>query len=129
MTSIVDFSITIWVVVIPIALLGGFFFNWRKSAVTSALLCVTASFFLIIQPNLRVSVVGASKSDWNPKSFWYEPWGASVVHRGIDIFAKAGTEVVAPSGVFVIYSGKNPVIRCRWMGAVHCNNSRHTTTT
>ena len=57
MTSIVDFSITIWVVVIPIALLGGFFFNWRKSVVTYALLCVTAGFFLIIQPNLRVSVV------------------------------------------------------------------------
>lgn len=45
--------------------------------------------------NLIIPVQGATKSDWNPKSFWFQPWGKSGVHRGIDIFAKEGTPVIA----------------------------------
>lgn len=52
-------------------------------------------------------VQGATAKDWNPKSFWYYPWGRSRVHRGLDIFAKRGTPVVAPTGGFVLYSGHN----------------------
>ena len=109
MTSIVDISVTIWVIGIPVALLALSFFDWRKSAIAAALLVGISGFFLLAQPDLRIPVVGASKSDWNPKSFWYEPWGRSIVHRGIDIFARAGTDVVSPSGVFIIYTGENPV--------------------
>ncbi|KAF1071209.1 MAG: hypothetical protein GAK45_00588 [Pseudomonas citronellolis] len=50
-------------------------------------------------------VQGASPRDWNPRSFWYEPWGVSGVHKGIDIFASAGTPAQAPVPGWVLYSG------------------------
>ncbi|WP_197464586.1 M23 family metallopeptidase [Marinomonas aquimarina] len=40
-------------------------------------------------------VVGATSRDWHPDTFWYEPWGQSLVHKGMDIFAERGTPVVA----------------------------------
>lgn len=42
-----------------------------------------------------VPVKGASPGDWNPQSFWYYPWGSSVTHKGVDIFAEEGTPVVS----------------------------------
>lgn len=50
-------------------------------------------------------VVGASSKDWNPKSFWFEPWGKSGVHKGIDIFAKRNTAVVSSGPGIVVYAG------------------------
>ena len=35
----------------------------------------------------QIPVAGASARDWNPRTFWFEPWGRSGVHKGIDIFA------------------------------------------
>jgi peptidoglycan LD-endopeptidase LytH len=52
-----------------------------------------------------VPVERASTHDWNAKAFWYEPWGASGVHKGIDIFAPKGRSVVAPTYGIVIYRG------------------------
>jgi murein DD-endopeptidase MepM/ murein hydrolase activator NlpD len=54
----------------------------------------------------RIPVQGASSRDWNPRSFWYEPWGKSGVHKGIDIFAPAGRPVIAPVYGVVIYRGQ-----------------------
>lgn len=53
----------------------------------------------------QIPVLGASKSDWNANTFWYEPWGSSGVHKGIDIFSDAGTPVIASSDLLVIYKG------------------------
>jgi murein DD-endopeptidase MepM/ murein hydrolase activator NlpD len=50
-------------------------------------------------------VVGASKSDYNAKSFWYYPWGKSVTHKGVDIFAEKGVRVNSATKGLVIYSG------------------------
>ncbi len=50
---------------------------------------------------ISIPVAGASHSDYNQKSFWYYPWGKSVVHKGVDVFAKKGTKVVAASGGLV----------------------------
>tara|TARA_B100000315_G_scaffold236010_1_gene251402 strand:+ start:57 stop:650 length:594 start_codon:yes stop_codon:yes gene_type:complete len=108
-TSLVDISVTIWVIGIPVALLTLFLFDWRKGVIVAALSVGVSGFFFLAQPDLQVPVKGATRSDWNPKSFWYEPWGKSIVHRGIDIFAKAGTDVISPSGTLVIYAGENPV--------------------
>ena len=52
-----------------------------------------------------IPVQGATAKDWNPKSFWYYPWGRSGVHKGIDIFATEGTPVIAATDGFVLYSG------------------------
>jgi len=60
--------------------------------------------FIIPEPKV-IPVTGASKADWNKDTFWYEPWGNSGVHKGIDIFAKKGTEVVASSNMLILYRG------------------------
>lgn len=60
---------------------------------------------LLIPEKAIVPVEGASIRDWNPKSFWYEPWGVSGVHKGIDIFAPRNTTVRAAVPGLVIYRG------------------------
>jgi murein DD-endopeptidase MepM/ murein hydrolase activator NlpD len=68
---------------------------------TGVLLLLLASGFCLPE-RLVIPVKGATKSDWNAKSFWFSPWGKSGVHKGIDIFAKEGTPVIAAcSGVVV----------------------------
>lgn len=61
--------------------------------------------FLIPQ-NLKMPVKGVTKSDYNSKSFWFYPWGKSVTHKGIDIFAKKGTEINSSTSGLVLYSGE-----------------------
>jgi murein DD-endopeptidase MepM/ murein hydrolase activator NlpD len=48
---------------------------------------------LIIPQNLKMPVVGADSNSYNHKTFWCEGWGTSIVHKGIDVFAKRGTRV------------------------------------
>jgi murein DD-endopeptidase MepM/ murein hydrolase activator NlpD len=50
-------------------------------------------------------VQNATNKDWNPYSYWYFPWGKSGVHKGIDIFAKAGTPVLASAAGIVLFKG------------------------
>ncbi|MDP2714623.1 M23 family metallopeptidase [Rheinheimera sp.] len=51
-------------------------------------------------------VAGAASRDWHPDSFWYEPWGSSGVHKGIDIFAHKGTAVISTTTGLVLYQGE-----------------------
>ena len=51
-------------------------------------------------------VIGASKNDYHPDSFWYYPWGRSVTHKGVDIFTSKGTQLIAPVSGFVMYAGE-----------------------
>lgn len=60
---------------------------------------------LLIPEDAVVPVAGATRRDWNPKSFWYEPWGVSGVHKGIDIFAPRGRPVLAAVPGIVVYRG------------------------
>lgn len=53
-----------------------------------------------------IPVQGASQRDWNRRSFWYEPWGISGVHKGIDIFADAGAPALSPVPGLVLYRGE-----------------------
>ncbi|WP_431687394.1 M23 family metallopeptidase [Hahella sp. NBU794] len=53
-----------------------------------------------------IPVQGATSKDWHPNAFWYEPWGKSGVHKGIDIFADAGTPVVSPTYGVVVFRGE-----------------------
>lgn len=61
---------------------------------------------LLIPERAVLPVAGASSRDWNPQSFWYEPWGASGVHKGIDIFAPRGKAVVAAVPGIIIFEGR-----------------------
>ena len=56
-----------------------------------------------------VPVKNATSKDWNAKSFWFEPWGKSGVHKGIDIFGKLNTPVVATTYGIVIFAGDLPL--------------------
>ncbi|MBX9852059.1 MAG: M23 family metallopeptidase [Cytophagaceae bacterium] len=55
---------------------------------------------------MSVPVKGATRNSWNKDSFWFYPWGKSVVHKGIDIFAREGTDVISSAGGLVIYTGE-----------------------
>jgi peptidoglycan LD-endopeptidase LytH len=59
----------------------------------------------LLPEKMVIPVRGATTSSWNHRSFWYQPWGKSGVHRGIDIFAKEGTPVIAATWGLVIYAG------------------------
>ena len=72
----------------------------RKIAVAVLLVIVMAPF--AFPENARIPVQGATVRDWNPRAFWYEPWGASGVHKGIDIFAPQGRPVLAAFGLLPI---------------------------
>ena len=68
------------------------------------LLLLVVIGFLIPQ-NLKMPVQGATKADYNAKSFWYYPWGKSGTHKGVDIFAVEGTQVNAATKGLVLYVG------------------------
>ena len=61
----------------------------------------------MIPQRLAMPVEGATSKDYDQNSFWAYPWGESVTHKGVDIFAKQGTNVhPAPAGL-VIAEGQN----------------------
>ena len=70
-----------------------------------SLFVLVVSGFIIPEPRNN-PVAGATKSDWNKDSFWYEPWGTSGVHKGVDIFAKKGAPVLAATNMLVLYKGE-----------------------
>jgi len=54
---------------------------------------------------LIIPVENAKEGDWNKDAFWFSPWGESLSpHKGIDVFAKKGTNVLAPVGGIIIVS-------------------------
>lgn len=56
--------------------------------------------------DFKLPEVGASRHDWNADSYWHNHWGVSGVHKGIDIFARRGTPVVAAQSGLVLFSGR-----------------------
>lgn len=114
MTGLIDIATYLWIlgtpamfVIIVLALLR--IRRVRPHVLFSCALLFGYIVFATLTPQrIEIPVEGASKTDWNSKSFWYEPWGASIVHRGIDIFAKSGTHVLSPSPMFVVWTGSNP---------------------
>lgn len=63
----------------------------------------------LLWPEARViPVKDATKNSWAANSFWFEPWGSSGVHKGIDIFARKGTDVVAPVDGIILRTGNWP---------------------
>ena len=73
-------------------------------------LLLPASLFLLLllvpdRAAPLVPVDRATSRDWNAKSFWFEPWGRSGVHKGIDIFAHMGRAVRSSTHGIVIFTG------------------------
>lgn len=74
-----------------------------KISAATALFVLAAGY--AIPERLLIPVDNATTGDWNPDTFWYEPWGASGVHKGIDIFAPKGRNAVAAVDGIVVYMG------------------------
>lgn len=77
----------------------------RRRRVAVVLLLLVAAVCLLPERAV-VPVRGAGPHDWNPQSFWYEPWGASGVHKGIDIFAPKGRDVISATYGVVVFRGE-----------------------
>lgn len=71
------------------------------------ILMVLFSTGCMIPGELVMPVKNATPHDWNKESFWYYPWGESVVHKGIDIFAEQGTEVFSSTNGVVLFAKEN----------------------
>jgi murein DD-endopeptidase MepM/ murein hydrolase activator NlpD len=61
--------------------------------------------FLIPQ-SFKMPVSGATQRSYSQASFWYYPWGESLTHKGVDIFAKKGTVVHSSTYGIVIFTGQ-----------------------
>ena len=75
----------------------------RKWLALSVLALLVAGFLL--PQRLVIPVRDATAGDWNHATFWHHPWGRSVTHKGIDIFAAKGTPALSASHGIVVFSG------------------------
>lgn len=78
--------------------------HWFKKLLIILLLVLIIGF-LLPQPFV-MPVQGANAKSYAQNSFWFYPWGKSVTHKGVDIFAKRGTPVHAATPGMVLYNGK-----------------------
>ena len=65
----------------------------RIFLITISIIAAIVLIGMLIPQNLKMPVVGASSNDYNHQTFWYEGWGTSIVHKGVDVFAKRGTSI------------------------------------
>lgn len=78
--------------------------SMKRKYIGLAFLAILVTGFLIPEDRV-IPVKGATQSDWNQDTFWYEPWGDSGVHKGIDIFAPTKTPVLATTNLVLLYQG------------------------
>ncbi|GGX47095.1 M23 family metallopeptidase [Saccharospirillum salsuginis] len=76
-----------------------------KGRIILVVIAVIVLVGLLLPERRWMPVDGATSADWHPQTFWYEPWGTSGTHKGIDIFGETGTAVEAATGGWVVYSG------------------------
>ena len=62
----------------------------------------------LIPQKIRMPVDGATRKSYSQNSFWAYPWGKSVTHKGVDIFAKRGTNIHPATPGIVLYKGTKP---------------------
>lgn len=80
----------------------------KKKILLSTAGLILSVFLMALLP-FRNPVKGGTSSDYHPQSFWYDPWGTSVSHKGVDIFKRKGTPVRTAYPVeLVLYAGHMP---------------------
>ena len=77
-----------------------------KTQIALSIICLTLIVISLLPKQIQNPVKGATSNDWHQDTFWYEPWGISGVHKGIDIFAEKSTEIISPNFSLVIYTGE-----------------------
>jgi len=73
-----------------------------------AVLMVVLVLGFLVPQRVRMPVEGATKKSYSQNSFWAYPWGKSVTHKGVDIFAKKGTNIRPATGGIVLFKGVTP---------------------
>lgn len=61
----------------------------------------------IIPQHIIMPVEGATRHSYDQRSFWAYPWGESVTHKGVDIFAREGTNIHSATNGLVVAAGQN----------------------
>ena len=79
-----------------------------KKAFKVVFVCIVSILIVgfLLPEKLVIPVKDATDKDWNHATFWFEPWGKSGVHKGIDIFAPKGTPVISATYGVVIFKGE-----------------------
>ena len=75
---------------------------WKYGVAVLVLLLVG---YLLPEPRV-IPVAGATSADWHKDTFWFEPWGSSGVHKGMDIFAAKNTPILATTHMLILYRGE-----------------------
>jgi murein DD-endopeptidase MepM/ murein hydrolase activator NlpD len=60
---------------------------------------------LLLPQSFSMPVENATNKDFNHKSYWAYPWGKSVTHKGVDIFANKGTNIRSSTKGIVLLKG------------------------
>ncbi len=81
-------------------------FKLDKKRVILALFIGIFLFGMLLHETLVIPVKNATSKSWNHVTFWYEPWGKSGVHKGIDIFSAKGTAVISSTYGIVVFKGQ-----------------------
>ncbi len=63
---------------------------------------------LLIPQHFTSPVAGSTQYDYHPQSFWFFPWGKSITHKGVDIFADKGTPICPSTRGIVVFTGQLP---------------------
>lgn len=79
---------------------------YEKTNFFLAVIVIVFIGFLIPQ-KFVIPVKGATSGDWNPQSYWAYPWGKSITHKGVDIFAPEGKPVLSSTRGLVVFAGEN----------------------
>lgn len=76
----------------------------RIKKIFAFLLIILLIGFLLPQ-SFRMPVKGTTRNSFSQDSFWFYPWGESVTHKGVDIFAKKGTTIHSSTYGIVLILG------------------------
>ena len=83
--------------------------NMKYKALKITLIVVVVIIVLLNlfdnRKKIIIPVEGATYLNWDNDSYWYYPWGKSIVHRGIDIFGDLNTEIISPINGIIIDNG------------------------
>ena len=80
---------------------------WVLTISTATLL--TIGYVFGIEKNFVLPVDKMNTKSYNQKSFWMGPWGPSIVHKGVDIFGKIGTNIFSSTPGIVVIKGYNKI--------------------
>src|SRR5688572_17523142 len=78
--------------------------RWFRKALLILLIILLVGFLL--PQTFKMPVQGATLKSFSQQSYWFYPWGKSVTHKGVDIFAKKGTAIHPATYGVVLFKGK-----------------------